>query len=405
MTPLFNIGLAQALELTLSRTGPLPAQALALDDAVDRVAAEDLRALVDSPSIDASLKDGYAVRSIDVAAASPRQPVRLKLAGYAAAGGAQGLSLPPATAVRVLTGAAIPLGADAVISEEFTHRETEYLIVSNIAEAGRNILPRGSDVAQGILVAQTGQMLTPGIAGLLAAAGYNQVSVVRRPTVAILATGDEVVAPGWPLPEGKLYASNMVTLGAWCRRFGLTVRMEIARDDAQTIAGKVESLLQRTDALLTSGGAWSGDRDLIAQVLGRLGWRPVFHRVRMGPGKAVGFGLLAGKPVFILPGGPPSNLMGFLQIALPGLLRLGGHHHPGLPTVTAALAHDLVGRDIDWTQLEFGRLDWAPPLPQFSAERPPSRLRAMAQATAIVAIPEGETVLKAGTLVKAQVLI
>ncbi len=398
------IGIDEALHLTLSHIAPLAAQTIALADGVDRVAAEDLRALVDSPSVDASLKDGYAVRSSDVAAAGPDHPLRLPLTGYAAAGGTHKVSLAPGAAARILTGAAIPLGADAVLSEEFACQEKDQLIVHNDAEPGRNILPKGSDVAIGEVVVQAGQVLTPGMVGLLAAAGHSQVAVVRRPTVAILATGDEVVAPGRPLPQGKLYASNMVTLGAWCRRFGMSVEMDTARDDAESIGRMVQTLLARCDALLTSGGAWSGDRDLIAKVLQHLGWHQVFHRVRIGPGKAVGFGLLSGKPVFILPGGPPSNLMGFLQIALPGLMRLGGLRAPGLPTVNATLAHDVKGRDIEWTQFVFGRLDHGPTIAQFSADRPRSRLRAMAQATAIVAVPEGETVLRAGTVVKAQVL-
>lgn len=400
-----TIGLDEALDLTLKHVAPLTAETIALNDAVDRVAAEDLRARVNSPSVDASLKDGYAVHSPDVAAAGPDAPKRLKLSGYAAAGGDQGLHLTPGTAARILTGAGIPMGANAVVSEEFTTRDGDTLVVRNDAEPGRNILPLGSDVAAGDIVAQTGQLLSPGLIGLLAAAGHSRVSAVRNPTVAILATGDEVVAPGRPLPEGKLYASNMVTLGAWCRRYGMAVHMEIVPDDGEAIGRSVPALMQRADALLTSGGAWTGDRDLIARVLEQLGWRQVFHRIRIGPGKAVGFGLLAGKPVFILPGGPPSNLMGFLQIALPGLLRLGGHREPRLPKASVSLAEDLRGRDDDWTQFIFGRLDRGTDTPTFFADRRRSRLRSMAEANAIVAIPEGRTLLSAQSVVTAQLLI
>lgn len=400
-----NIGLDEALDLTLTHIAPLAAETVRLADAVDRVVASDLRAEVDSPSVDASLKDGYAVDSQDVATAGPDAPVRLKLAGYAAAGGTQAIQLSAGAAARVLTGAKIPLGADAVVSEEFTAEQDGDLIVRNFAEPGRNILPRGSDVTKGEIVTRAGQRLSPGMVGLLAASGHHQVSAVRRPIIAILATGDEVVAPGRPLPEGKLYASNMITLGAWCRRYGMEVKMEVARDDADAIGRMVSSLIAQTDALLTSGGAWTGDRDLIARVLEQKGWHQVFHRIRMGPGKAVGFGLMAGKPVFILPGGPPSNLMGFLQIALPGLLRLGGHEQTGLPEATVALTHDLKGRGDGWTQFRFGALDRSQEIPKFIADRQRSRLRSMAEATAIVAIPQGRLVLNAGTLVKAQLLI
>jgi molybdopterin molybdotransferase len=240
--------------------------------------------------------------------------------------------------------------------------------------------------------------------GLLAAAGHSHVAVVGKPVVAIVATGDEVVAPGVPLPEGKLYASNMTTLGAWCRRYGMGTRLSIVRDDGEAILDAFRSNLEAADVLVTSGGAWTGDRDMVVKTLDRLGWEKVFHRIRIGPGKAVGFGLLGAKPVFILPGGPPSNLMGFLQIALPGLLRLSGDSSGGLPTATVRLARELTGRYADWTQFVFGTLGAANGAPVFHPLVGGSRLRSMAEARAVVAIPEGATRLPARSLVTAQLL-
>jgi molybdopterin molybdotransferase len=144
---------------------------------------------------------------------------------------------------------------------------------------------------------------------------------------------------------------------------------------------------------------------MVAKILAALGWTQVFHRIRIGPGKAVGFGLLAGKPVFILPGGPPSNLMGFLQIALPGLLRLAGQRAPGLPLTTVRLALELVGAHADWTQFIFGRLAPLEDRPLFHPLRGASRLGAMAEAEAVVAIPEGQTRLPAGSPAPAQLLV
>jgi len=240
--------------------------------------------------------------------------------------------------------------------------------------------------------------------GLLAAAGHSRVRVVRNPRVAIVATGDEVIAPGHPLPDGKLYASNMTTLDAWCRRFGMDTRLALVRDDAEEIESTLAVLFAETDAVVTSGGAWTGDRDMVARILTRLGWRRIFHRIRIGPGKAVGFGLRQGKPAFILPGGPPSNLMGFLQIALPGLMKLAGYGQPGLPTRPVRLATDLTGRDADWTQLIYGTLEEQPAGPLFHSLGRKSRLHAMAEAQGIVAIPEGRTYYPADTRVTAQVL-
>lgn len=398
------LGLDEALTLTLATIHPLPAIHVELMAGLNLALAEDIRALVDSPSIDASLKDGYAVISSEVAGATADHPVRLDLAGHVAAGDSRDTVVLPGTAVRVLTGAKIPPGATAVVSEEFTSAENQRLTIFNNAEPGRNILPRGSDVAVGQVVARQGERLSPGIVGLLAAAGHSRLRAVQSPAVGIISTGDEVVAPGQPLPDGKLYASNMTTLGCWCRRYGMQTDLAVVRDDPAAIEDILRQRVADSDAIVTSGGAWTGDRDLVAQILDRLGWVQVFHRIRIGPGKAVGFGMLQDKPVFILPGGPPSNLMGFLQIALPGLLKLAGHRHAGLPTVNVQLDADLVGRHADWTQFVYGTLTTGDGLPVFHSLKAKSRLRSMAEAQAVVAIPEGETLLPKGSIVPAQLL-
>ncbi|AOY56816.1 molybdopterin molybdotransferase MoeA [Desulfococcus multivorans] len=398
------IGLEEAFEMTLDRIAPLTSESVDLIEGVDRVVSEDLAALVDSPSVDASLKDGYAVLSDEVAAASAEHPVRLSVTGMMAAGEKQDIRVVPGTTVRVLTGAKIPTGADAVVSEEFVKIEGREVLVGTFAEIGRNILARGSDVGRGKVVARKGSRLTPGMVGMLAAAGHSSVSVIRTPMVGILATGDEVVAPGQPLPEGKLYASNITTLGAWCRRYRMKTRLALVRDDPEEIYNVLKTLSNHADAVVTSGGAWTGDRDMVVRILDRLGWQRAFHRIRIGPGKAVGFGLLEGKPVFILPGGPPSNLMGFLQIALPGLLKLAGHGRPGLPVIPVRTASDLLGRHPRWTQFIFGMIETRSDLPVFYPLKGASRLQSMAEAEAVIAIPEGETVIPAGTVIPAQLL-
>jgi len=166
----------------------------------------------------------------------------------------------------------------------------------------------------------------------------------------------------------------------------------------------VRSLSLETDAILTSGGAWMGDYDLVARVLEGLGWKQVFHRIRIGPGKAVGFGTLDNKPVFILPGGPPSNLMGFLQIALPGLLALSGRNDPVLPGISARLASDLEEGDADWTDFFFGTLEPGEDLPLFCPMKKRSRLSSLGRAAAVASIPEGHHSLSAGSLVHVQLL-
>ena len=391
--------------MALKQVEPLPAREVDLTDAVDRIVAEDLYARVDSPSVDASLRDGYAVSSGDLAAAGPSHPVCLKMEGLAAAGGARQGNLIPGSTVRVLTGASVPRGADAVVPDEDASPNGEVVEFAASVKAGAFILGKGGEVAGGEAVARAGDRLSPARVGLLTAAGYRHVRVVRRPLVTVVAIGDEIAEPGALLPHGKLYASNMVSLGAWCRRFGWPVHAAITADDHTEIERILADGVARGDALITSGGAWTGDRDLVVAALERLGWQKVFRTVRMAPGKGVGFGWLQEKPIFVLPGGPPAAMIGFLQIALPALLKLGGHMELGLPHIEARLKADLIGRDREWTQIVLGRLTTDDSdLPLFDALSRRRRLVAMANADALVAIPEGAAKLAAGTMVRVQLL-
>lgn len=399
-------GFEDALSMTLDSMVMLAGEEVGLDAAVGRVAFQDAISQVDSPSIDASLKDGYAVVASDLTGASENRSVRLKLmTGRAAAGIQAAETVSTGCALRILTGARVPEGADAVLSEEFATRQGDKILARIDVTPGRNILPRGTDVAVGQVVAKKGAVLTPGRVGIIAAAGWSRVTVYRQPKVAIIATGDEVVAPGRPLPEGKLYASNMVTLGAFCREWGMFPRFYTAVDEKKAIRDCLEDAAASCDAVITSGGAWTGDRDLVAEILSEMGWHKQFHRIRMGPGKAVGFGTLDRMPVFILPGGPPSNLMGFLQIAFPGLRRLGGIlDHPGLPEITALPDTPLHGRDRDWTQFIFGELVPGASLPRFTPLRRRGRLQSMARATAVAAVPEGFICLEQEKPIRVQML-
>jgi molybdopterin molybdotransferase len=399
-----SLGIGEALSITLEHIRPLGVENIELAESTDRIASTDLFALVDSPTMDSSLKDGYAVVSHEVSDATPEKPVRLKLAGILAPGGKKEIVVKPGTTVRVLTGARIPAGADAVLTEEFAKQEDNEVLVMNFAESGRNILRQGRDVKSCSCIIKQGQHLSPGIVGLIAAAGHSTIPVFKNPTVAIIGTGDEIVIPGEPLADGKLYASNILTINTWCKRYKMKTLMTVVHDDFDTLTKTFKNLSSEADAVITSGGAWTGDRDMVAQVFECLGWQQYFHRIRIGPGKAVGFGMLDGKPVFILPGGPSSNLMGFLQIALPGLLALAGHANPSLPRVTARLGADLEGRQRDWTDFFFGRLGEEEGFPVFHPLKGSSRLRAIAEAEAIASIPEEQEYLLKGSVISVQLL-
>jgi molybdopterin molybdotransferase len=269
---------------------------------------------------------------------------------------------------------------------------------------GTNILRRGRDVTSRKCIIRSGQQISPAVMGLLAAAGYNVIPVFRNPVVGIVGTGDEIVEAGEPLPEGKLYASNIITLAGWCNKYKMKPRMAIVKDDHDAVLRVLKMLSDETDAVVTSGGAWTGDHDIVADVLEEIGWKKMFHRIRIGPGKAVGFGVLDKKPVFILPGGPPSNLIAFLQIALPGLLALSGHTSPGLPRIRARLASEIREGKSDWTDFFFGVLQLDGGLSTFYPMKKRSRLSSIAEATAIVSIPEGQDCLLEGAVIDVQLL-
>jgi len=400
-----SLGFEEALRLTLEAIEPLPAENVGLLECVSRVAASDLYALVDSPSSDVSRKDGYAVVYSKMRDATAAAPIRLALAGHTAAGAAKTVALEDGTTIRVLTGARVPSGADAVVAEEYTRADVgDILIEAPPVEPDRNILARGSDVRAGQRLIEAGRRISPAAAGFLAAAGLSRVPVFSKPVVGIVGTGDEIVEPGAPLAEDRLYASNIVTLAGWCMRSGLRSLTAIVKDDPDSILAAFRKMCVETDALITSGGAWKGDRDLVADVLERMGWRKVFHQIRMGPGKAVGLGVLDGKPVFILPGGPPSNFMAFLQIAWPGLMRLGGHAAPGLPRVKAKLAAGIAEGNVGWTDLFFGTIEETEDLPLFHPMEKRSRLSSIAEATAVASIPEDRDHLAQGSVISVQLL-
>ena len=399
-----SLGLKEALRLTMECINPLPAENVALVDSVDRIAASDLHARVDSPSMDVSRKDGYAVLSHELADATTEYPVRLRLLSSMAAGSERDIQIKPGTAVRVLTGARIPTGANAVVAEEFVQRSGNYLLMDTAIKPGKNILPAGSDVISQECILRSGQQISLVMPGLLAAAGHSMVPVYINPVVGIIGTGDELVEPGNPLAGGQIYASNGITLAGWCNKYKMKTRMTIVKDDYEAIFSTIKTLSDETDAVITTGGAWTGDYDMVAKLLEGLGWKEVFHRIRIGPGKAVGFGILENKPVFILPGGPPSNLMGFLQIALPGLLALSGHTNPGLPVMNARLASELGGGESDWTDFFFGTLEFDDGLPSFHPMKKRSRLSSIAKATAVASIPEGQDHLLEGSVINVQLL-
>ncbi len=392
------IGFDEALHLALRNVSPLTEESLSTWNTLGRVAAREVRAVVDSPSVDASIKDGYAVISADVVDATRSQPVELRIVGAVGAGENTETELVPGSAIRILSGAPLPEGATAVLADEFA--EAEGTIVRAFADAheGRNVLRLGTDVKCGEILVMAGERLTPGKIGLLVAGGVTRVQVVRRPRAGLIATGDEVLLLGQRIEKGKLYASNVALQDAWLRSKGIESKVGACPDSFNDIARTIRTMIGAMDVLITSGGAWKGDHDLVIHVLEYLGSDVIFHRVRMGPGKAVGMTILEGKPVFCLPGGPPSNEMAFLMIALPAILRLAGHTTPVFPELFGRLDREVTGQ-VDWTQFvhcDVSRQHRELRLTPLDMNR---RLSAMSRARGIVKIPEGVERIEKGAFV------
>jgi molybdopterin molybdotransferase len=382
------IGFDAALNLALRNISPLGSETLPTSDIVGRVCAEDVVAEIDYPSSDSSLKDGYAVLSQDVAQAGASNPIVLEVAGLVGAGDQCVVSVTQGTTVRVLSGAPIPKGADAVLAEEFAEVETGQIKALACAEPGRNILFKGSEISRGAVLVSAGHVFSPARVSLVVAGGLHRVSVFRRPIVGLLATGNEVLLPGAPPETGKLFASNLALQEAWLRSRSIKTIVRRAGDSFDDLTAAIDSMLSECDVLITSGGAWKGDRDLVVKALDWLGWDKMFHRVRVGPGKAVGMGFFRTKPVFCLPGGPPSNEVAFLLIAFPAVLRMAGY--TGSPFLhLSGVLEKAVGGQKEWTQVIHCRVEKRGCSIHLIPLERTQRLSSMARADGLVLVREG----------------
>lgn len=315
-----------ALELIAARARPLPSEAVALSRAAGRLLAEDVAASCDLPPFENSAMDGYAVRSADVTA-----PAVLRLSGTLRAGADAPVSVLPGTAVRVLTGAPLPPGADCVVMEERVRAQGERVEVLHACEAGQHVRYRGEDVREGEPLLRRGALLRPYEVALLAAQGLASVRVVRRPRVVVLATGDELVGPGAPLSYGRVRDSNGPALLSALHRWGVDAQ-DGGRisDDPHALLTAVRRALPSCDLLLVSGGARGSDADFTREAFLAAGLREVFHGVAIKPGKPLLFAAGEESLAFGLPGNPVAALVALEEFVRPALEALQGRslEHP-----------------------------------------------------------------------------
>lgn len=334
------ISVETALQTVLAGIRPVATEVVGLAQAAGRVLAEDVAARVSHPPVAVSSMDGYAVRAADLAAV----PVRLPVIGQSAAGDAfQGI-VQAGQALRIFTGAAVPAGADAVVMQEDTSRDGETVEIRQSVPPGKFIRPAGMDFKTGDVLLGAGTLLDGRSIGLAAAMNHAWLTVRRRPRIAILSTGDEIVMPGEPLGPTQIVGSNGPALVAMVNAAGgEAVHLGIARDSRDSLDAMIASA-SGCDLLVTSGGASVGDYDLVQDALSEAGLSLGFHKIAMRPGKPLMFGSLHGVPVLGLPGNPVSAMVCAILFLDPMIRAMLGRP-TGTPTMTARLGRDLPAND------------------------------------------------------------
>jgi molybdopterin molybdotransferase len=328
-----------AHEQVLSRVAPLPSECAPLVSSLGHALTHRQIATHALPGFDNSQVDGYGVR-----ASEAHTSTRLIVHGEQPAGPLCAAPLPPRCAVRIFTGAPIPIGVDAIIMQEDVTREGEHIIVHEPTASGDFIRRAGSDLAAGQIIAEPGTPITPALIGVLAAQGLSEVLVHRQPSIAVLTTGDELMPPGTPLSQGQLFNSNGPMLAAMLRQLGInTVNIAHCRDDRVETTQVIGTLLAEHDVVIIAGGVSVGDHDHVRPALLQLGIAPELWRVKVKPGKPFLFARSdAQRPcyVFGLPGNPVSAFVTFHLFVRPALMKMMGHQGSALelPTIPATLA-------------------------------------------------------------------
>ena len=414
------ISVEEALEKVLSYVEVLEPERKPILDCLGQVLAEDVYSTIDIPPLDNSAMDGYALRAEDTRGASESSPRYLVVVGDVAAGSMPAQEVKPGTAIRIMTGAPLPEGADAVVRFEDTdevNRKSSGDDLSQIGilcqdKKGSNVRGRGEDIAKGDLILKKGKVLRPQEIGVLASLGRSTAMIIRRPVVAILATGDELIGVDQPLAPGKIHDSNNYAIAAEVSRYGgIPKILGIGRDSVQSLTEKIDEGLD-ADMLITSGGVSKGDYDIVKDVLAEHG-EVGFWTVCMKPGKPLAFGIIkkteGGRekkvPHLGLPGNPVSSMITFEQFARPAILKMMGKKILAKPAIRAIIEDDVV--DTDGRRL-FARVIVTKRGGQYHASvtgpQGSGILTSMAKANGLAVIPENSEGVKAGDLVEVQML-
>ena len=412
------LSVEEARERILSYFEPLTTIEVPLLDALGLSLAENLTADFDIPPLANSAMDGYAVRASDVVSASEGEPIILPVDGYVAAGYVPDRPLAVGSAMRIMTGAPIPDGADAVVPFEDTdedERDTRSAELTAIGirlnvESGENVRPAGEDIRRGTTVVDEGTELTPGVIGVAASLGRTSVKVVRRPVVAIVSTGDELVEPGEALHPGKIYNSNAYSVASMAEKHGAIAKIVgTARDSIESLEGLLEEAVEY-DMVVTSAGVSKGDYDVVKDVLAK-GGEIALWSVRMRPAKPLAFGALRAKngrmvPHLGLPGNPVSAMVAFEQFGRPAIRVMLGKDPLPKPAIFATLddpVHNYDGRRV-YARVEVYRDEQGNYRARSTGTQSSGALHSMARAQGLAICPDDVAMVPSGTEIKVEML-
>ena len=398
------LSVEQALDQVLAAVHVLEPEQVDLLEALGRVLAEEVRADRHIPPLANAAMDGYAVRAADL---DTKAPVRLQVVGQSPAGQVSALRVGPGQAIRIMTGAPLPAGADTVVQFEHTRAEGQWVEVLKPPPAGANVRPAGEDVQAGEVVLRPGKRLRPQEIGMLAALGHLHVSVARQPRVAILATGDEVVPPDEAPGPGQIRDANSYTVAAQVVRWGgVPILLGVARDREELVRrGVREALTRRADLIVTSGGVSVGDFDLVKRVLAAEG-EMRFWSLAMKPGRPLAFGVVSGVPLLGLPGNPVAAMISMELFGRPALLKMQGCADGWRPSVRARLGEPVEHRDRRRHYLRVRLRPGADGVLEatLTGNQGSGILRSLVEADGLLIVPEESARLEAGALVDVMLL-
>ena len=391
---------AEARARILARIPVLDSEDVPLLEARDRVLAEEVRAIRDVPPFTNSAMDGYALRASDIASASPQRPVDLRLLGEVRAWSAASVTVHQGLAIRIMTGAMLPEGADAVVRVEDTAEADGRVQIRVPVGTGVNVRGAGTDVAEGSVVASPGRLVTPGLIGVLASAGRSAVRCVRRPRVLVLSTGDELRDAGESLGPGQITNTNRYTLLAALDSVGaIGLDGGVAPDEPGLLAERLEPA-KDADLVVTTGGVSMGSYDLVRSLLEEQD-SVDFWQVALRPGKPLIFGSFRGVPLIGLPGNPVSTLVGFELFVKPALRRMQGRKDtqpPLLPATTEERLGAIPG--LEQYLRGVARRDAGRLLVKLTGNQGSHVLRSMADANCLVRVLPGDREVAAGEAVE-----